>query len=360
MKFSIIMPMYNAAGYLSLAIDSVIKQTYPNWNLLIIDDGSVDKSVEIAKNYADRDNRIIYMYQNNSGVSVARNKGIECATGDYVLFLDSDDEILPQTLEKIAEQIDRYSPDIVVYNTYRTNKNSDIIGNITTPLHPSLVLLDDEDKFRQYLYPSLVSDMVFGIVGNYSVKRTILSGLSFRSDIIMCEDLLFDMEMYEKCRTAVCLPDYFYLYRDNPSGRVRTFNYKKLENLKLAYEKKVEFAKKHALDVPCDRLTSWFCSNIIYNYLSLIGNKRLEKEYLTWVNGDEEIMKRLAQYQNIQSNGLTRPSYKISYIRNMRKKPAICIGAENERRCLRFGRKRIRRCRATSRSRRCSCPRITT
>ena len=113
--------MYNAAGYLSLAIDSVIKQTYPNWNLLIIDDGSVDKSVEIAKNYADRDNRIIYMYQNNSGVSVARNKGIECATGDYVLFLDSDDEILPQTLEKIAEHIDRYSPDIVGYNTFRTN-----------------------------------------------------------------------------------------------------------------------------------------------------------------------------------------------------------------------------------------------
>ena len=310
MRFSIIMPMYNAAGYLSLAIDSVIKQTYPDWDLLIIDDGSTDESAEIAKKYVDRDKRIIHMYQNNSGVSAARNKGIECATGDYVLFLDSDDELLPQTLGKIAEQIDLYSPDVVVYNTYRTNKNSDIIVNVTMPLHTSSVLLDNEDKFRQYLYPSLVSEVVFGIVGNYAVKRTLLSGLSFRSDIIMCEDLLFDMEMYEKCQTAICLPDYFYLYRDNPSGRVRTFNYKKLDNLKLAYEKKVEFAKKHAIDVPYNRLISWFCSNIIYNYLSLIGNKRLEKEYLAWINDDDEIMKRLIQYQNIQSEGFSGPSYK--------------------------------------------------
>ena len=92
--FSIIIPTYNRSGSLPNAIDSVLQQEAGNWDLIIIDDGSTDDTQAVIQNYL-RDKRIKYSFQRNSGVSAARNKGIELARGNYVIFLDSDDLFLP-------------------------------------------------------------------------------------------------------------------------------------------------------------------------------------------------------------------------------------------------------------------------
>ena len=88
---SIIVPVYNAEKYLNRCIDSVLNQTYKNIELILINDGSTDNSLNICQDYANKDNRIKVITQENSGVAVARNKGIEVATGEYIMFLDSDD-----------------------------------------------------------------------------------------------------------------------------------------------------------------------------------------------------------------------------------------------------------------------------
>lgn len=97
---SIIMPLYNSEIFLPLAIKSVINQTYKNWELLIIDDKSTDNSLQIAKEYTERDCRIkVIELQNNSGPAIARNTGIQVAKGKYIAFLDSDDMWMPEKLE---------------------------------------------------------------------------------------------------------------------------------------------------------------------------------------------------------------------------------------------------------------------
>ncbi len=95
---SIILPTYNRADFIRASLDSVFAQTYQNWELVIIDDGSTDDTVSVLKEYDDP--RIVYLHQENQGVSAARNYGIEECRGDYIALLDSDDEWLPKKLEK--------------------------------------------------------------------------------------------------------------------------------------------------------------------------------------------------------------------------------------------------------------------
>lgn len=104
-KVSVIIPAYNAQKYLSETISSVINQTYQNLEIIIVDDGSTDKTKEIIHSFSD--SRITYFYQSNSGVSTARNKGIEIATGDYFAFLDSDDVWLEDNIEEKVELLER-------------------------------------------------------------------------------------------------------------------------------------------------------------------------------------------------------------------------------------------------------------
>lgn len=93
MKISVIVPVYNSEKYLPKCIESVVNQTYNNWELILVDDGSADRSSSIADNAAQRDNRIKVIHQQNAGPGEARNQGIDAANGDYVVFLDSDDYI---------------------------------------------------------------------------------------------------------------------------------------------------------------------------------------------------------------------------------------------------------------------------
>ena len=91
MKYSTIMPVYNASKNLRRSIESIINQTYHNWELIIIDDGSLDDSYDICMEYASKDSRITLIHQENHGPGYARNEGIKLAKGDYITFLDADD-----------------------------------------------------------------------------------------------------------------------------------------------------------------------------------------------------------------------------------------------------------------------------
>ena len=113
-KVSIIVPCYNQSVYLSEALDSVLEQSYENWECIIVDDGSTDNTENVAKEYCKKDNRFIYIYQNNSGLSKARNTGVANSKGIYILPLDSDDKIAPQYIEHAI-------------NAFKSNENLKIV-----------------------------------------------------------------------------------------------------------------------------------------------------------------------------------------------------------------------------------------
>src|SRR5690606_34296031 len=98
-KISIIVPVFNVASFLRQCVDSLLAQSFANIEVILVNDGSTDASGEICDEYAKKDLRICVIHQQNAGVSVARNKGLACSIGDYVLYLDSDDWIEPNTCE---------------------------------------------------------------------------------------------------------------------------------------------------------------------------------------------------------------------------------------------------------------------
>ena len=101
--FSIIVPVYNSESFIKVCLDSILEQTYPDFELLLIDDGSTDRSGEICDKYAGKDSRIRVFHEKNEGVSASRNKGLEMASGRYVNFVDSDDWVSPDYLQSYVD-----------------------------------------------------------------------------------------------------------------------------------------------------------------------------------------------------------------------------------------------------------------
>lgn len=103
---SVILPVFNAEKFLSQCLDSILSQTYQEWELIAVDDGSKDGSIEILKSYEKRDNRIHIISKENEGVSIARNVALEQTHGDYIYFVDSDDIVMPEALMILVEAMD--------------------------------------------------------------------------------------------------------------------------------------------------------------------------------------------------------------------------------------------------------------
>ena len=112
-RISIIIPVYNTEQYLKECIESILIQSYEDFEAIFIDDGSHDNSFAIINDYVNRDERIKLYHQDNAGVSAARNRGLKYATGDYVAFIDSDDTICPDYLIRLYQCAVQYSSDII-------------------------------------------------------------------------------------------------------------------------------------------------------------------------------------------------------------------------------------------------------
>ena len=125
-EISVIVPVYNTALYLAECLDSLIKQTFADIEIVCINDGSTDKSAEILTAYAERDKRIVVYTQENAGLSAARNKGTSLAHGKYITFLDSDDFYTKDTLEKLYSLIANEPIDLVGFNAFPVYESKDL------------------------------------------------------------------------------------------------------------------------------------------------------------------------------------------------------------------------------------------
>ena len=120
---SVVIPVYNSEKYVGKCIESVMAQSYTDWQLILVDDGSKDRSLEVCRQYADQDNRILVIHQENAGPGIARNTGITQVSGDYVVFIDSDDYIEPEYFRLLNQ----HDEDVVFIDVNDINESNKVV-----------------------------------------------------------------------------------------------------------------------------------------------------------------------------------------------------------------------------------------
>ncbi len=234
--FSIIIPVFNSEKYLENCIISVLNQTYKNFELLLINDGSTDNSAEICEKFANEDNRIKVIHQPNRGVSSARNKGIDNATGDYITFVDSDDVVISEWLEIVNIELDKNNLDML---TYRFSQNN-IIDNPEIKSFTALNSSDLKYKFNDILVVSM------GSVCTNIYKREIINNnqIKFNNDIALNEEIFFNFKILENIKSLRFIDKVLYYYTANETSSSRKGDVNYLNIVREKVEVYAEFLEK--------------------------------------------------------------------------------------------------------------------
>jgi len=199
-KISIIVPVYNTAKYLPDCLDSIINQTYRNLEIILVNDGSTDNSPTIIKQYAEKDNRIIVINQENSGQSVARNVGITKATGDYISFIDSDDKIKPNFIKELLTAYNSTGTILSVcgihYKRLKSKTTEDVYVNPLRPRRPK------ESHKAYILYLLAIDGRIYSSVNKLYIAK-IAKTISFDKSLNFAEDTKFVLDYLNKSRGEI-------------------------------------------------------------------------------------------------------------------------------------------------------------
>ena len=216
-KISVIIPVYNVEKYLVRCLDSVLGQTFKDFEVICVNDGSPDKSGEILSEYSKKDNRIIVITQNNQGLSMARNNGLNIAKGEYVCFCDSDDTLHPQCFEIIYELIRKYDADMLQF------RQMDYIWNEKSLTNPfvhelSAKMLDVHFSVEPIFLGTHKGKNIINFTATSKLyKRSLLDNISFIPKIHF-EDYPHTYAVLAKYPKTVILNEILYYYTVNPNS----------------------------------------------------------------------------------------------------------------------------------------------
>lgn len=206
-KVSVIVPVYNAQEYLKRCVDSILKQTYTDMEVILIDDGSTDRSAEICKEYAAKDERVRYIFQENAGPDYARKKGVQASIGEYLTFADADDYVDSDMIEKMYQELNGRNCDMVCSQAKRVD-DSGRIWDITKVPVEGILCESVQDAMTQFFVTRYIS-------GSYYAKlyrRELLEEYEFVKDSLIGEDITAVLYALGKAKRVFVMPDAFYYY----------------------------------------------------------------------------------------------------------------------------------------------------
>ena len=209
---SVIVPIYNVENYLKECIESIISQTYTNIELILVDDGSTDKSGEICDKYAEKDKRIEVIHKKNAGVSAARNTGLESASGEYIAFVDSDDYIDKTMLEVLANLLEMNEADVAMCAFERFSVPKTEKGNME-------IKTFDRDELIEFFVKRLGEYYIVNSVWGRLYKAEVIKELRFKEGRIN-EDILYTAQVLLTVNKAVYTLEKLYHYRDGREGSI--------------------------------------------------------------------------------------------------------------------------------------------
>lgn len=269
---SVIIPVYNAELYLTQCIDSVLNQTYDNLEIILVDDGSFDECPEICDEYVKKDSRIAVIHQGNKGVSAARNAGIEYSHGDYITFVDSDDELYPEAIKILINDAVSYNADISSAVKCTIKKTGEIIN-----------IYED----NKYLFYEGIDSICMSLDGDRQTnsscaklyKKSFLGNVRFTEGRSINEDGFFLFQCYEQqpriVQHNVCV--YKYYVRENSASR-EEFSEKHLDMLYFCQRKK-EIIHKNFPNLKDKVINMEVSTNLFFLEAICRTNKKNYKKY---------------------------------------------------------------------------------
>lgn len=203
---TVVLPIYNVAKWLDTCIQSIVKQTYRNLQIILVDDGSTDESPAICEHWAAKDSRINVVHQRNAGLSAARNTGLRLRKGEYICFVDSDDYVEYEYVEHMLNTARTEHADMVVCNVRKEDENGNAPAGEADPDFETKTLAN-----RQYLAYALQSSWKHIVAWNKLYKSEIWDDLTYPVGKIHEDEFVF-AQLVARCHRVACINDVLYHY----------------------------------------------------------------------------------------------------------------------------------------------------
>ena len=271
---SVIIPVYDVADYLQEALDSVIRQTYNNLEILIVDDGSTDGSGEICDRYALNDHRIIVFHQENKGLSAARNVGLDHATGDVIAFLDSDDAFRINAIETMVGEMQEYKADIVVCGFVWCGT----LGRMA-PIQvdgKKIDVINTEEAFKR-----IIERKIETAPWNRLYKKRIWEELRFPEGRVY-EGTYTVFDVFSQARRIVISDKKLVMHRKRPGSICNTYSVKNIEDSDYAAKHYISFVESHTPEIFSDEQLAYLkirikLRGLITSYLLYTNTSHTQK-----------------------------------------------------------------------------------
>jgi len=294
---SIIIPVYNSAKYLPKCLDSVIGQTYRKLEIITINDGSIDNSLDILKEFEKKDNRIIILNKKNAGVSEARNDGIDAAKGEYIMFIDSDDWIEDNYIELLYEEMKDNQLDVC--RTGFIVDRSGIPCEKISLTEKNELLINGNDIKQNFIDTTIFHSACVQLIKLDLIKK---HNIRFDQYVAYEEDLLFNMNLYKYAKSIKYIDCSQYHYTANENSVTRQLNnvVKIISSIMLVNKKMINLVNNEQLAI----LINTKHLKVIIMYLWLLLRKNLKCFFSTCQKIDHNEFKKMINNYDIKTEKL--------------------------------------------------------
>lgn len=331
---SVIVPVYNNEKSVGKTIDSICNQTYKNLEILLVNDGSTDNTLEVLKEYQEKDSRIKVLSQKNSGPGEARNYGLREMQGDLVTFVDADDIIGEEIIEKLVKVQEQENADVVRYNFYYSTEDNlkEQRGNL---LNLNNCKFEDKE-IKEKIIPYFIKNELCSFVWLLFLTRDAVQNIYFDTNTNYMEDTLFYIDLLYKIKSIYFIDEaeYFYYYTPQKNQDNLKFVLKYIKSLNYVYG---ELAKKLEKNEN-EKSSKCVCLNLkwlntIVDYITIILRVEPKMSFEEWKNIVKELnykkeydfeLLHVTKYNEIAikllAKGKLRTLYNFTKFRNFLKK----------------------------------------
>ena len=313
---SVVLPIYNVEMYLERCIESIVNQTYKNLEIILVDDGSPDHCPQICDEWGKKDSRIRVVHKVNAGLGMARNTGIEHATGKYICFFDSDDYVKTDTIEKTVGLAEKVNADVVTFGYSNVDNN----GLVKSEYVPSTVkeIFHGKEVQEEFL-PDMLAERKESVnkrlhmsawASLYSMKLIKESGWKFVSEReIIAEDVYSLLVLYKSVQCVAVLSEALYFYCDNGASLTHTYRkdrYKKIEKFYIETAQKAKQLGYSEKVIDCVRMPYYSFTIAALKMISRANCSYREKRHYINEIMDSKIFRTLIKEMDYAEESFSR------------------------------------------------------